>query len=310
MATDEALLSRYKRNYHIPDDAPLMVQDVRKHWDLERALAAELLASPPTTRRDVFERCYTRLYDELPWLNALPVAEPDEHVIAGGWAELIGLSARDVYEVGSGKGALISSLARAGYACRGSEITSERGRAWVPDVPGLSWGATDGVHLDAFEPRHSYDIVISSQVIEHLHPDDLSTHLESARAILRAGGRYIISTPHRAFGPCDVSAVFECDSPRGMHLREYTYAELEDALLRSGFAHVAAVVRAPTRVYARLGRVAAPRASMSYLRYLKWLEQAICAIRPQPARRRAALSARALLFTANIWIIARTAASP
>ncbi len=101
-------------------------------------------------------------------------------------------------------------------------------------VPNLSWGVSDGVHLERFESAASYDIVISDQVLEHFHPDDIATHLSGVHQILKPGGRYIFSTPHRFSGPHDVSSVFKCDKPLGMHLKEYTYREFMTALRQGG----------------------------------------------------------------------------
>ena len=65
------LVRRYKANYGIPDRAPITEEMVLHHWTLERRLTAELLSSDPTYRWNAFERCYSTLYSELPWLNEL-----------------------------------------------------------------------------------------------------------------------------------------------------------------------------------------------------------------------------------------------
>jgi ubiquinone/menaquinone biosynthesis C-methylase UbiE len=44
-------------------------------------------------------------------------------------------------------------------------------------------------------PDASADIVITRQVMEHLHPDDIAAHLESVLRILRPGGRFLVETP-------------------------------------------------------------------------------------------------------------------
>ncbi|OOK80019.1 methyltransferase domain protein [Mycobacterium kansasii] len=94
------------------------------------------------------------------------------------------------------------------------------------------------MHLDAFEPPETYDIVVSDQVIEHIHPDDLDSHLRSVRTILKGGGKYIFNTPHRYTGPHDVSRVFKCGEAAGMHLKEYTCRELVDAAQRAGYRSI------------------------------------------------------------------------
>jgi SAM-dependent methyltransferase len=83
-------------------------------------------------------------------------------------------------------------------------------------------------------PRESIDLAYSSQVMEHLHPEDVGDHLCGIRDALAPGGRLICITPNRISGPWDVSRHFD-ESPRGLHLREYTISELADLLRSVGF---------------------------------------------------------------------------
>ena len=127
------------------------------------------------------------------WLNTLINTENefDSSEISKNWVKLIGDPPKRVYEIGSGKGELISSLAKEGYNCKATEITMERGEKHVMKHPNLSWGISDGIHLENFEKTNYYDIVISNQVIEHIHPDDLDEHLKGVFSILNKG-KYIL----------------------------------------------------------------------------------------------------------------------
>jgi len=235
------LIARYKRNYSIPRTAEITEEMILAHWDLERRLAQELLGSTAENRWEVFEKCYTRLYSELPWLNALTGQEDRTapEVTYRCWLEVIGSPPQTVYEIGSGKGEMITYLSDCGFRCKGTEITRERGAKFVDaSYPNLSWGSSDGVHLDRFEPSGAYDVVLSNQVIEHIHPDDLDAHLKGAFTILSEKGKYIFNTPHAFTGPADVSKVFNCVTPKGMHLKEYTFRELKSRLLAVGFSRV------------------------------------------------------------------------
>jgi SAM-dependent methyltransferase len=168
----------------------------------------------------------------------------------------------------------------------------------------LTWGQTDGVHLDRFEPPGSFDAVISNQLVEHLHPDDLTTHLRSVRALLRPGGRFAFATPHAYTGPHDISRVFNLDRPEGMHLREYTYAELASALAEAGFSHNASPLRLPAKVRRHVGDRRAAVVSEAYLRYLMLLERPVSQL-SGPQRRNAARRLRYALFAGNIMMVAR-----
>lgn len=234
------LIARYKRVYSIPIEANITERMILDHWNLEKQLTSELRQSNPESRWATFDSCYTRLYTELDWLNQFTDGadsrSPQERF--GSWLELIGPPPKRIYEIGSGKGGLISFLADLGYDCRGTEITRVRGEKLLSESPmstNLSWGISDGVHLDRFEPPETYDVVVSDQVIEHLHPDDLESHLRSVQAILRKGGRYIFNTPNSYTGPHDVSRVFNRGEAEGMHLKEYTCREMIEIASSAGF---------------------------------------------------------------------------
>jgi len=200
---------------------------------------------------------------------------------------------------------LISFLAASGYDCTATEITRERGERFASKSDNLTWRLTDGVHLDRFEKPASYDVVLSNSLIEHLHPDDLLDHCKGVLAILRNGGRYVFCTPHRASGPSDVSIVFGCDEPRGMHLREYTYRELIDVLSRAGFQRMDAVLMPPKRMGRVLGRASGPFASHAYLNFFCILERFMLLLPNQPLRRKAVRLSRIVLFKPCIFMEAR-----
>jgi hypothetical protein len=107
------LIRRYKKNYGIPHEADITEAMILHHWELERQLTAELLWSRPENRWDTFDRCYTRLYTELEWLNRY-VGKADSvppAVRFDRWVELIGPPPKSVYEIWSGKGDLTAGTA-------------------------------------------------------------------------------------------------------------------------------------------------------------------------------------------------------
>lgn len=299
------LVRRYNANYRLPEQATVSEEMILYHWALERSLARELLSSDAEHRWEVFERCYTTLYSELHWLNEIGGQPSTEAPLqaAQDWAHLIGPAPKRVYEVGSGKGGLIAALADLGYDCTATEITRERGAKWTDSRASVRWRTSDGVHLDRFEAAESYDAVISDQVIEHLHPDDLLAHFSGAHHILGTGGRYVFATPHTFEGPFDVSRVFGRDRAEGMHLKEYTYRELRIALRQAGFNRIGAALRLPRGMRARFGGKPRPISSQAYLRYLTALERVI-ERRPSRRRRNIARVLRAALWTSAIFIIA------
>lgn len=304
----QELIDRYKKNYDMPSDAEITEEMILRHWELEKRLTKELLTSTPQNRWEIFERCYSTLYSEIWWLNefagACALPPPQRY---RNWVELIGDPPKKIYEIGSGKGELITLLASCGFECRATEITRERGKEYTSEYPNLSWGISDGIHLDRFEPPNSYDVVVSNHVIEHLHPDDLHEHFKGVYSILKSKGKYIFSTPHNYIGPSDISRVFKCDKPRGMHLKEYTYHELKESLERAGFKDIYARFKAPMRVLiTRLtGIYIKLKPSRIYLTYLCALEKLISLLPSQRFRRKTVRLLKFILFSSSIVIIAK-----
>jgi SAM-dependent methyltransferase len=284
------VVSRYRRNYGLGDE--IGIEQVQAHEQLEARLTRELLASTPEMRWEVFSAAYTELYESLPWLNASDDSRPAWWTAA--WLKLIPAQS-DVIEIGSGRAALLRDLVRSGHRCVATEISPERGSKHLAESDGLQWHTTDGIHLAVFEPDEAFDVVISTQVIEHFHPDDLLAHFENARRILRPGGRYVFDTPHRSSGPHDLSRVFEYERAQFMHLREYTHDELTNALKAAGFDTVKAVVALP-------GVVIQTRIGLYLLRLLDRIEDRTISRTKTKRLLRALLSKVGV--SRNIWLAA------
>lgn len=215
---------------------------------------------------------------------------------------MIGGQPKRIYEIGSGKAELVSYLAELGHTCKATEITHERGQKHGRDLPTLTWGVSDGVHLDRFEDRGSYDLVISNQVVEHLHPDDLIQHFKAVHSIFAEGGRYILSTPHAWYGPWDISKVFKCRRATGMHLKEYTYRELRAGLQAAGFARILAIWKRGNGSNASHRRPAT--ASPLYLSYRCLIERVLAPFLAGPLGSRCAKWCEAIGFSEDIFLIA------
>lgn len=258
--SDAELVRRYRANYGLSGDSPEPTADqMRFHLELERELTRQLLVTTRENRWETFERCYNELYSALPWLTSTG-SIPEGDV----WSQLIGPAPQRVYEIGSGAGGLAIELANRGYDVTATDISRERGGNHVT-LPRLQWTVTDGVNLDRFAGSGVYDAVISDQVIEHLHPDDLQTHLAAAHRILSPHGQYIFRTPHAYTGPHDISRVFGLAEPVGMHLHEYTNRDLLGPLRIAGFQSVRAVLSVPRFRQGGTRRATASRALMLYL---------------------------------------------
>jgi SAM-dependent methyltransferase len=265
---------------------------VQHHMDLEYRLTQTLLSSLPEDRPKVWASSYDQLYRDLPWLAASSASNKGgEEANYRHLLKLIPVGSR-VIEIGSGAGSLAIYLNKAGRSCVATEITSERG---VRDAGGVSWHNTDGVHLAEFESAASYDYVLSMQVIEHLHPEDVETHFRGALALLRPSGQYLFTTPHAFFGPADLSAVFSLDRPHFMHLKEYTHRELGAIARRAGFHTVEAVYLPPLAI----------RRILPFVVHSRWLYRYLRPVEAVCSRFRVPHSIlRALLFHRDVFLIA------
>jgi len=110
-------------------------------------------------------------------------------------------------------------------------------------------------HIKAAEPLpfpdHSFDVVLSFQVIEHV--SDEAGYLQEARRVLKPGGRMIIVTPDRTLRLLPLQKPWN-----RWHLREYSAASLQriaapwfqiESTLRMGAAD--AIAQVETRRYRR-----------------------------------------------------------
>jgi SAM-dependent methyltransferase len=231
------VIARYRALYSIPESVALTGAMVQTHWDLERDWARRLKASPSMGRAAVFQAAYTELYARLPWLKSGEVEVTAEERAAkySFLKTLLPAPPATVLEVGSGGGALIAYLSTLGYRCIASDVTEERCDLLIRECPTLRWIRADAVEFARQVEAGSLDVVISDQVIEHLHPDDVTDHLRAAYQVLRPGGRYVVRLPHRLAGPGDVSQVFRTATAEGMHLKEYTYGEMTRLARGAGF---------------------------------------------------------------------------
>lgn len=305
-ATPVSLVDRYKTLLGLDPKAEITTEMILLHWALEKRFRVELLASSPLDRWAVFERCYNQLYLDCWWINEYASGGIDisiKEVFHGDWRRLLGEPPQKIYEVGSGKGELVKYLAQAGFECRATEITRERSRH-AQESDRLTWGVTDGVHLDKFELPNSFDAVISNSVIEHLHPDDIRVHFTSAYVILKNGGRYLFSAPHVCRTPTDLSVLFGGTQSEGMHLKEYTYRELKDIASEAGFGKISAVWCLPAMLRRRIGLNPRPFVSSVYLTYLCLLEKIILSL-PKRIWKRASVLSMLAFFNPKIFLVAQ-----
>lgn len=159
------------------------------------------------------------------------------------------LKGKKVLDFGCGYGESLVHIARYAEQTVGCEITAFLVEQAHNTLQREGLGAKASVFLNPPNSQmkieitdNQFDVVFSTDVIEHLHPDDAKNHLVEVRRILKPGGMYVINTPHRLSGPFDVSVHFvpRGSSPQGLHLLEYSYGELVERCAEAGFSAVEA----------------------------------------------------------------------
>ena len=254
--------------------------------------------APASERSRVTLEAYDELFRKIPWhpANNEPPGERTAERVEAVFAPFFRLSGRnrDVLEIGCGTGRLLRHLAPRHRSYVGIDISEETlGAGEMP--PNTETRVADAVDLAGFDDC-SFDVVISSQLMEHFHPDDVPPHLAAVRRVLRPGGRFIFETPSRLTGPHDISRHFDRESTC-FHLKEYDFRSLRPLLKAAGFRKV----RSPLfrhRMYERLPWLEKP----TFLPMAAYLvpETMAAALPRGRARRRASR-----LFGLGLLIVAR-----
>lgn len=169
-------------------------------------------------------------YDERAFYSIIPLQrywQRRRHNIVVSWAR----NAGRILDVGCGSSIVIQSLNNAVGLDLSQNKVRFLSRYGIPLVRGSAFNLPfrDG----------SFDCVISSEVIEHVHYDEsLFTELNR---VLRPGGRLVIGTPDYATAGWNIiEPLYGALQPGGYrdeHITHYTRRGLTDILERHGFIH-------------------------------------------------------------------------
>ena len=139
----------------------------------------------------------TRAYTEFEWQSAEPAngasGEKLTEVFAGLVQKFDGV--RSICDLGCGNGHIAGRLASLGYKVTGIDASQSGIRIAQHAYPDVRFvQALINRELNGFD---NFDLVISSDVIEHLYrPADL---LEAAFAVLKPGGDVLVGTPYHGY---------------------------------------------------------------------------------------------------------------
>jgi SAM-dependent methyltransferase len=252
---------------------------VQAQYEVERALAQRLRLAPREERRRLYRIVYDEFFRQFP----LETQVADHSVDVAWQLSLLAPFLRPdtvFMEVGAGDGRLALEIARRVRTVYAIDV-SEEATTRLADAENVRLILSDGISIPVAEG--SVSVAYSSQLMEHLHPDDAGDQLENVFRSLQPSGVYVCVTPNRLSGPHDVSKFFD-PVATGFHLHEYTVAELARLFREVGFSGVRVVLGARGR-YAS----ASPAPIIGF--------ESLVARLPRRVRRRvaASLPARALL---------------
>jgi ubiquinone/menaquinone biosynthesis C-methylase UbiE len=201
----------------------------------ENDLASELLNSDEKSRSEkyteVYEKSYTYLTEEMrdqlsnDYLKAaLTISKMVNKVIGEG---------KYVLDIGCGFGHLSYLIAQKGNLVTGIDINRihvQEATQKYADTKNVSFRDTKGVKLEF--PDNSFHFVVSTSVVEHLHPDDVDTHFSEVHRILKTGGKYIFTavTPYIRSDIAAYSKDQEQQEKHGFHINEKTWNQFHQTL--------------------------------------------------------------------------------
>ncbi|MCC6792700.1 MAG: class I SAM-dependent methyltransferase [Thermomicrobiales bacterium] len=213
----------------------------REHYDIERELSDRLRHASAGERRRLYSTVYDELHRRVTYLRYLdPVGGVDD----GDGRPSRGLRIVRRYlrpqsvflEIGAGDCSFsreVSAYVKQVYAVDVSEQAMAIGGTLPANVERR---VTGGIDIPA--TNDSTDVAFSSNLIEHLHPDDAYEQTRNVFNALKPGGVYVCITPNRLYGPHDISGDFGDRIATGLHLREYTYRDLIALFEQVGFTDI------------------------------------------------------------------------
>lgn len=205
----------------------------RRQYEAERRMADRIRSASATARDNVAAAVYADFARQFG--QTATDASRRMGATAGKEVFLRGLlrDASSILEIGCGYGATLRALAPGRQRAWGLDIATPLIQAAGRHGGSLRFLQGSAIHFDFSD--QPFDAIFSIDVLEHLHPDDVPLHLRAVHRSLVPGGRYVVMTPHAATGPHDISGLFG-SVPRGLHLKEYTYADVLQLAREVGYA--------------------------------------------------------------------------
>jgi SAM-dependent methyltransferase len=212
-----------------------MIQALRcelRHFMDQNNVYARMRTADPLERA----RIYAEIYDAGPAAAKAAAIRPlsaRRRKRLALYSDIIGPGHHAILELGCGTGDLTCVLAGLAFRVVGIDMSGaslavarQRAAQLAEDLG----SRVQLIKMNAVRPEFaagSFDYAVSTSMIEHLHPEDVDTHLKEVCRVLKPGGRYLVWCPNRLGHHKD----------RPDHLSMMSYAELTERMRQAGFAH-------------------------------------------------------------------------
>jgi SAM-dependent methyltransferase len=215
---------------------------MKAQFEKERELAHLIMSASEANRKRAYAFAYGELYRLFPHLQNDEAEEANRVINSMSFIAPLLRKGHTVVEIGAGRCRLAVELSTRVKQMIALDVADLTNTAGLP--ANLHHLVFDGVDLPL--ATGSADVVVSDNVLEHLHPDDGRRQMAEAFRILKPGGHLCLLTPNQASGPHDISALFS-RTPVGLHLKEYSSLEIKALLTAVGFRGVRSYIGAKGR---------------------------------------------------------------
>ena len=185
---------------------------ILKQYELEIRYARILKDTPNPERALLYKELYDDFYRKLPDNPIKLKAKTKNYVKEKTQRQIKFLlpflnNTSNFIEIGAGDFSLTIALSNYVNHVAGVDVSKEnidKNRKIPKNVEILI--SSDSISIP--KKSNTFNIAYSNQLLEHFHPNDLEIHLLNIYQLLKKDGIYVFQTPHKFFGPHDVSKFF------------------------------------------------------------------------------------------------------
>ncbi len=142
-------------------------------------------------------------------------------------------TSKRILEIGSGRGAMVNELTKAGYTVIGTEVNREY-MDYAKDEYGISLLPISTATTDLPFASESFDLVASFDVFEHI--PQTKKHINEVKRILTPGGTYLLCTPNKLTNiPFEIWKEKSLTKYKSYHCSLHTYWQIRERFHQAGF---------------------------------------------------------------------------